>query len=134
MTNKKLGLDYYKRAFIRFKLVNFFMQEEDYADVVRVCQEVVELCQKAILIMIGINPPKWHDVIDIIIENREKIPEHIFKEILGLRKDTKWLRSQREISFYGSDDFIPTTEYSISDANKAIEIAQKFIKITQNFI
>ncbi len=35
MTNKKLGLDYYKRAFIRFKLVIFFMKEEDYADVVK---------------------------------------------------------------------------------------------------
>ncbi|MGQ9669707.1 MAG: hypothetical protein ACUVWY_06025 [Desulfosoma sp.] len=34
-----------------------------------------------------------------------------------------WLRKEREFSFYGDIDFIPTEEYQIEDAMRAIEDA-----------
>ncbi|MCS7203264.1 MAG: hypothetical protein NZ809_02275 [Thermodesulfovibrio sp.] len=57
-----------------------------------------------------------HDVINIILEDREKLSEKISNELEKLRKDSKWLRSQREIAFYGEIDFIPTKDYTIEDA------------------
>ncbi|MDI6865126.1 HEPN domain-containing protein [Thermodesulfovibrio yellowstonii] len=131
MVNKELFDDYLKRAKLRFRIVNEYLNEKDYADVIRTCQEIVELVQKSILIKIGIKPPKWHEVIDIILENREKLPEEIIHTIVKLRKDSKWLRSQREIAFYGEMDFIPTKDYTLRDAKKAMNIAKRFLDISE---
>ncbi|MDW7972764.1 MAG: HEPN domain-containing protein [Thermodesulfovibrio sp.] len=131
MSNKALSEDYLKRARLRLKILTEFLNEKDYADVIRTCQEIVELVQESILIKMGINPPKWHDVIDIILENRKKLPENIAHELSKLRKDSKWLRSQREIAFYGDVDFIPTKDYTLKDANKAISVAKKFLEISE---
>lgn len=131
MLNKALFEDYLRRARLRFRILNEYLKERDYADVIRTCQEIVELVQKAILIKIGIKPPKWHDVIDIILENREKLPKKTINSLTKLRKDSKWLRSQREIAFYGDIDFIPTKDYPLRDAKKAINIARKFLEIAE---
>ncbi len=130
MTNKELADDYIKRAKLRFKILEEFLKEKDYADVIRISQEIVELIQKSILIRININPPKWHDTIDIILENKEKLPANISKKLAKLRKYSKWLRSQREIAFYGDFDFIPLKNYSLNDAKKAISLAKEFLEIS----
>ncbi|WP_141266870.1 HEPN domain-containing protein [Thermodesulfovibrio sp. Kuro-1] len=77
MLNKELSEDRLKRAKLRFRILNEFLKEKDYADVIRTCQEIVEIIQKSILIKIGINPPKWQDVIDIILENKDRLPSDI---------------------------------------------------------
>lgn len=133
MINLNLAQDYYKRANLRLKVLKQFLEEEDFADVIRVSQEIVELVEKALLIKVGINPPKWHDVIDIILENKDKFPENIYKQLYELRRGSKWLRSQREISFYGDVDFIPLNEYTRDDAERAINIAKKFLEIADSF-
>jgi HEPN domain-containing protein len=51
--------------------------------------------------------------------------------LIKLRKDSKWLRSQREIAFYGDVDFIPIKDYTLKDARKAISIAEKFLGIIE---
>jgi HEPN domain-containing protein len=48
-----------------------------------------------------------------------------------LRRGAKWLRSQREIAFYGDEDFLPLKEYTLKDAKKAYEIAKKFLEIAE---
>lgn len=131
MINRELFEDHIKRAKLRFRILNEYLNEKDYADVIRTSQEIVELIQKAILIKIGIKPPKWHEVIDIILENKEKLSDDINRELVKLRKDSKWLRSQREIAFYGDVDFIPTKDYSLQDARKAISTAEKFLGIIE---
>jgi len=42
----------------------------------------IGILQKSILIYIGIQPPKWHDVIDIIIDNLKKFPEEFRNNLL----------------------------------------------------
>jgi hypothetical protein len=127
--SKELIEDYLKRAKIRLRFLEEFLKEKDYADVIRVSQEVVELAQKAILLKMGITPPKWHEVIDIILENREKLPQDVFLKLVELRRDSKWLRSQREIAFYGDVDFVPTKEYVPEDAQRAISVAKEFMDL-----
>lgn len=134
MVNKALSLDYYKRAKIRFNILREFIKENDYADVIRESQEIVELLQKAILIYIGIDPPKWHDVIDIIIENIDKLPKNIHSDLKNLVKSSKWLRKEREMSFYGDMDYLPLSDYTVEEAEKAIEIADKFLIIASQII
>lgn len=129
MTNDDLSSSYLIKAEKRLKILDILMKEEDYSDVVREAQEIVELAQKSILRKLGIDPPKWHDVSDIILANLELIPDEIHQDIKKIINITKWLRGEREISFYGDIDFIPTSEYDIEDARKAIYCAVEWVSI-----
>ncbi|GLI52398.1 hypothetical protein TISLANDTSLP1_00910 [Thermodesulfovibrio yellowstonii] len=51
-------------------------------------------------------------------KNREKLPENIASELNKLRKDSKLLRCQREISFCGEIDFILTKDYTLTDVKE----------------
>lgn len=129
MKSNDLVKSYLQKANKRMKILELLKNEEAYSDVVREAQEIVELVQKAILRKIGIDPPKWHDVSDIIRENIEIIPEIHHQKIFELIPVAKWLRSERELSFYGDVDFIPTEEYTIEDAEKAIDGAAQWLEL-----
>lgn len=128
MTNISLAKSYMIKAVSRLKILDVLFKEKDYSDVIREAQEVVELAQKAMLRQVGIDPPKWHDVGMILLEHREKFPEDVRDSLVELAKISKWLRTERELSFYGDIDFIPTDEYSEEDAIKAIDGAKKVIE------
>ncbi len=95
---------------------------------------MVELAQKAMLRQIGIDPPKWHDVGGIILEHMEKFPEEVHKDLPEIAEVSKWLRKERELSFYGDIDFIPSEEYTHADALKAIEGAKKVVEVARKLI
>ena len=133
MANERLSLSYLKRAQIRLLLLDQLLKEEDLPDVIREAQEIVELCQKAILLKKGVIPPKWHDVSDI--EGYLRLMPNDTRRILKeLTKGAKWLRSQREVAFYGSIDLIPEDLYLIEDARRAIEIAKRYTEVAKKII
>jgi HEPN domain-containing protein len=134
MTNINLALDYMKKAINRLEALEVYLNREDYADVIRESQEAVELAQKAMLRQIGIDPPKWHDVGMIILENKEKFPEEIHKELHEIAEISRWLRKERELAFYGDIDFIPSEEYTLEDAKRAIEGAKKVIDVARKVV
>lgn len=49
------------------------VKRKAWSDVVRESQEVVELALKGMLRAVGIDPPKWHDVGDLLVEYADKI-------------------------------------------------------------
>ncbi|RLA78527.1 MAG: DNA-binding protein [Deltaproteobacteria bacterium] len=134
MTNDELARSYLYKATKRLRILDLLFEEEDYSDVVREAQEVVELAQKAMLRQVGIDPPRWHDVGGILLENREKFPEVVASQLEELAEISKWLRRERELAFYGEIDFIPTEEYTKEDALKAIEGARKTVKAAEEVI
>jgi HEPN domain-containing protein len=134
MTNINLALDYMKKAINRLEALEVYLNREDYADVIRESQEAVELAQKAMLRQIGIDPPKWHDVGMIILENKEKFPEEIHEELHEIAEISRWLRKERELAFYGDIDFIPSEEYTLEDAKRAIEGAKKVIDVARKVV
>jgi len=124
--SNKLVEDYLKKSKIRIAALNFYKQHKDYSDVVREAQEVVELLLKAILLYVGIEIPKVHDVSKTIEKYLDFMPKIIQDNISEIKRISKSLRKEREISFYGADDFIPNEEYTLDEADKAISEA-KFI-------
>jgi len=124
MTNSSLAKSYLKKASSRLKTLPILKEDQAYSDVIREAQEIVELALKGMLRQIGIEPPKWHDVGILLIEHRDRFARAASRRIPRLAKASKWLRKERELSFYGDLDFIPTEEYSLADANKAIREAQ----------
>ena len=119
MTSLSLAQSYLEKARKRLKILPVLLVEEDYSDVVREAQEIVELSLKGLLRFIGIEPPKLHDVGSLIVEHLTRLPPEIAKEAARLAAVSKWLRKEREFAFYGEIDFIPTAEYTVEDALRA---------------
>jgi len=134
MTNVSLAQSYLIKATKRLKILDMLLQEEDYSDVIREAQEIVELALKGILRQVGIDPPKWHDVGGILIEHRKLLPVKERKHVKRLAEISKWLRKERELAFYGDIDFIPTDEYTRADARRAIRDAQFAMEVAKRII
>ncbi len=50
-------------------------------------------------------------------------------ELPRITRISKRLRKERELAFYGDEDFIPTEEYDASDARDAMKDARFIVKI-----
>lgn len=124
MTNKTLAQSYRIKALKRLKILDVLLKEDAFSDVIREAQEIVELALKGMLRQMGIEPPKWHDVSDVLLEFAERLPEEVRGHAQQLAEISKWLRKEREFSFYGDIDFIPTEEYNRNDAIRAIRDAE----------
>ncbi|MCR4429535.1 MAG: HEPN domain-containing protein [Tepidanaerobacteraceae bacterium] len=126
-----LTLAYLEKARIRFKALGFYSENCSYSDVVREAQEMVELLLKAVLRAIGVEVPKIHDVGRILEKHKDSLPALLQQRLEDIKKISKRLRKERELSFYGADDFIPTEEYGPEDAKMAIEDAGFVLKTVE---
>lgn len=134
MTAEDLAKSYLIKAGKRLKILHVLFNEEDYSDVIREAQEMVELSLKGMLRAVGIEPPKWHDVGALLLEHRDRFRGISLKDLRKAAKVSKALRKDRELAFYGDIDFIPTEEYTMNDARKAIEDAQFVLNTARKVI
>lgn len=72
-----LAKAYLEKAQKRLKILPVLLAEEAYSDVVREAQEIVELSLKGVLRYLGVEPPKWHDVGSILLDNQDRLPAAI---------------------------------------------------------
>jgi hypothetical protein len=134
VTNATLAQSYLVKATKRLKILVVLLEEAAYSDVVREAQEIVELALKGMLRQAGIEPPKWHDVGPVLREYSVRFSEPVRLEIDRLAEISAWLRKEREFSLYGDIDFIPTEQYSVNDAQRAIDDARFVVSIAQTVI
>lgn len=69
MTNSSLGRAYLEKAQKRLPVLDLLHREGAYSDVVRQAQEIVELALKGALRLVGVEPPKLHDVGPVLLEH-----------------------------------------------------------------
>lgn len=131
MRADELSAAYLKKARVRFKALNFYRENEAYSDVVREAQELVELLLKAVLRAIGVEVPKIHDVGRTLEKHRQLLPPALNNSLDEIKIISKRLRKERELSFYGAEDFIPTEEYDLDDAKMAIKDAEFVLNAVQ---
>jgi HEPN domain-containing protein len=129
MTGDSLSRNYLIKVRIRLKALGLYFAEEDYSDVVREAQEVVELCAKGMLRAVGIDPPRQHDVGPLLLLNRDRFPDAVRPELDALAAASKELRKEREFSFYGDDDFLPVEEYKREDGERAMRAAESAVRL-----
>ena len=113
------GRDYVERAGKRLQAVERLLELEAWADVVRESQEIVELSLKGLLRHMRIEPPRVHDVSELIEENRALLPADLRRELDAITEVSRRLRRDRELAFYGSEDLTPSEFYKQSDAREA---------------
>jgi len=129
MKKRTLAEAYVFKAAKRLKALDVLHAEESYSDVIREAQELVELALKGLLRQVGIDPPKQHDVGDLVVEYRSRFPDEVASEAQRLAAISKRLRKERELAFYGDVDFVPTEEYTREDAERAIHEAERVVDV-----
>lgn len=119
MTTNQLAAGYYRKCVDRLAALAVLVQRQAFSDVVRESQEIVELALKGMLRAVGVDPPKWHDVGDLLIQFGDRFRQIERQQLVDLAAASKLLRKERKFSFYGDIDFIPTEEYDTDDSKRA---------------
>ena len=131
MRNRDLAADYVGRAAARLRALDVLYEAESWADVVRESQEAVELTLKGLLRSCGIEPPRLHDVSEVLLAERDRLPEPVAAELETLTAISRDLRRDRELAFYGAEDLTPSGFYSKSDATRARDGARLTVELVR---
>jgi HEPN domain-containing protein len=127
MQNRDLSRDYVRRAEARLRALDVLFEQASWADVVREAQEVVELALKALLRSAGVDPPRIHDVGEVLLAERDRMPAAVRSQLDRLAAISRALRRDRELAFYGAEDFTPSAFYKRDDAARARDDAKTVV-------
>lgn len=58
---------------------------------------------------------------------RGRLPNAIVNNLRDISRMSKRLRRERELAFYGDDDFVPSDEYDVDDSTEAIQFAEAIV-------
>ena len=131
MHNSELARDYVQRATVRLEAVRVLYDARSWADVVRESQEIVELALKGLLRAYGVDPPRIHDVSEILLAERQRLPDGLRADVERLAEVSRQLRRDRELAFYGAEDLTPSGFYSEADAERAQSGAQMVVSLVR---
>jgi HEPN domain-containing protein len=132
--NKDLSADYVRRASARLKALDVLLELESWPDVVRESQEVVELALKGLLRAGGIEPPRVHDVSDLLRLQRSRLPQVVLPDVDKLADASRRFRRDLELAFYGAEDLTPSGFYSIEDARTARDDARFVVGVVRRAV
>lgn len=127
MRNRDLAADHLRRAEARLRALDVLFESRSWADVVRESQEVVELTLKGLLRASGVEPPRIHDVADVLLAERDRLPTELALHVERLAGISRALRRDRELAFYGAEDLTPSTFYREADAVLARDSARDVV-------
>ena len=131
MRNRDLATDYVRRAEIRLRAIEVLFAAASWADVVRESQEVVELALKGLLRSYAVEAPRIHDVSDVLLAERARLPKKLQAEAERLAAISRDLRRDRELAFYGAEDLTPSSFYSREDADAAFAGARLVVTVAK---
>jgi len=127
MRNRDLAGDYVWRAAVRLEALDVLFEHESWADVVREAQEVVELALKGLLRAHGVEPPRIHDVSEVLLAERGRLAAALQAELEPMAAVSRDLRRDRELAFYGAEDLTPSGFYTRPDAERARDGARRVV-------
>jgi HEPN domain-containing protein len=133
MNTSELPKEYLAKAKRRRLTLDVLRDAGGHDDVVRETQELVELLLKGLLRRVGVDPPKWHDVGRIVESHQNLFNDEIRTHISRIVKVSSRLRKDRELSFYGDDDFLPSQNYDITDSEQCTSDADFLIDLVDRF-
>ncbi len=134
MSPKDLPAAYLKKCKSRLKALKVLYDDDNFSDVVRESQEIVELSSKGILRMALIDPPHRHDVAEELKLALPTLGKEYSKAIGEIVIANHWLRREREMAFYGAEDFNPTEGYSVKDADRAFAYARLTVETLEKIL
>ena len=132
----KIALAYLRQASARLEDAKDAVKEENNPYAVRLSQECVELCLKAVLKAVGIEYPKVHDVSDVLMDVKARFPAWFQKETDYMCESSKRLVKKREPSLYGGEEAFlsPNEVINKADAKDAVKRANKTFQLCHKLI
>lgn len=126
----RLAESYMRQAGARLKDAGDAHSDSNYPYAVRLGQECVELCLKAVLRAVGIDYPKVHDVSDVLVDVGTRFPSWFQVELDFLSESSRVLVRKREISLYGGEEAFLSPEDVIGrdDAGDALNRARRVFR------
>jgi hypothetical protein len=134
MHNPDLARDHVRRSVVRLSALEVLFDAESWADVVRESQEIVELTLIGLLRACGVDPPRIHDVSEILLAERDRLPVGLRDGIDALVDASRQLRRDRELAFYGAEDLTPSGFYSREDATRARRMARTTVETVRPYV
>ena len=136
LNNVEMAKSYIEEAEKRVRVAEMMLREKSYAYCIRQCQEAVGLLLKAALRLVGIEPPKWHDVGPVLLEFSSRFPEWFRERIPEVAAISRWLRREREPSMYGDEELglPPSRLYTEPYAAKALEGAKMVLSCVKKLL
>ena len=134
MRNRELAVDYVRRADVRLRAIDVLFEAASWADVVRESQEALELALKGLLRASGVEPPRIHDVADVLLAEQARLPTALHAEVDRLAALSRDLRRDRELAFYGAEDLTPSKFYRQPDAVRARDAARTAVALVKPFV
>jgi HEPN domain-containing protein len=86
VTYSELARSYIEKASKRRRVLEVLLEQDAYSNVVREAQELVELALKALVREVGMEPPKWHDVGPVLMEQSALFPDSLCARLPDLAK------------------------------------------------
>lgn len=126
LTNNDLFRDYFIRVRNRIQYIHTLYNLASFPDVICETQEAFELLLRGYLRLHKIDPPKWHDVGSILVNNQNLLGIEINKNIDKIVFFSKYLRRERDNAFYGDDDLIPLATYTEEEAKSCLSKLEFF--------
>ena len=130
MHNGDLAADYIRRAALRLCAIETLYEAQAWADVVRECQEAVELTLKGLLRAARVDPPRVPDVSAVLRRQAAALPESAREHVERMARISRELRRDYELAFYGTEDLVPSEFYVEEDASQALANARFVVETT----
>lgn len=117
MCNCELARDYLHRATVRREAIDVLHRHGSWADVVRKCQQAVELALMGLLRTCCVDPPRTHDVSAVLLASRQALPASVQPVVGRLAEASRALR--RDHATFDAE-VLPSAFYRQADAERAL--------------
>lgn len=136
MTNRDMASKDIRRAAVIVDEARGLLARGVWNLVVRRCQEAVELALKGALRWAALEVPKVHDVGPHLARHADRFPEWLRSEVAQLAEISRWLRGEREASFYGTAEAHQSPEeiYDEADALRALQDAVFVLNLCERLV
>jgi HEPN domain-containing protein len=111
VNSRRLAEDYLEQAKVRLEALDLFLDRQRYDAVIREAQAIVELVLKGLLRSLGVDPPRLHDVSDVLATCGPRLPQFLADELPVIAEMSAYLSGERSQAFYGDEaGSIPSSE------------------------
>ena len=129
MTNVRLAEAFLDRARARLQALDTLRSEADYSDVVREARDIVELCFRGMLRIMGVEVSRYRDAGEVLRENMPKMPAEVRANADRITEIYTDLTRRRSI--VPPEEGHPVEKLLLVDADRATAEAEWILSMAQ---
>ena len=129
MTNVRLAEAFLDKARERLKALDTLRSEADFTDVIREARDIVELCFRGMLRIMGVEVSRYRDAGEVLAENIIKLPPEVRGQAGRLHEI--YVDLTRRKSLVPPEEGVPVEKLLLVDADRATAEAEWVLEIAQ---